>query len=365
MSRPREAAFVIPHPYVDSLACFREPIRAMARAGWRIDLFTPPSSSHPPPVFEEEGVRVRALEVSPAGTARLMTALATHRPRYRWIVTVPQWALHYAGIAASLARIPMVCISDEMSAEAEALTAAQRRWKRRERLAHQRCAFTIALSEGRARCIREENRLPAGHAIFVVPNSAPGPAVRLASHFYQDTLDIAPDKFVLLHAGSWWWRLQFGDIEERAQHFGPDVVLAFQGRLRDGINGTRAHANIRFGSTLLPSTLLDYAVSSAHAGLALYDLETANHREVGTASGKIALYMKNALPVITTAQPSLAWIEQEGCGVCVEHVGQIGDAVRRIRTDYDRCVANVKRCYDEYFDFDRAFAPVLARFERA
>jgi hypothetical protein len=37
--------------------------------------------------------------------------------------------------------------------------------------------------------------------------------------------------------------------------------------------------------------------------------------------------------------------------------------VRRIRADYDSCVKNVKRCYDEYFNFDRAFAPVLARLE--
>jgi hypothetical protein len=363
VSRAPEAAFVIPQPYVDSLACFREPIRAMAQAGWRIDLFTVPSAIHPPPVFDNENVRVRRLELTRSGTARLIAALVTHRPRYQWIFAVPQWSLHYAGLAASLARIPLVCISDEMAVESEAMTDSQRRWKRRERLAHQKCEFTIALSEARGALIREENRLPANHPILVVPNSAPGPAVRLRSHYYQDALGIACDKFVVLHAGSWWWKLKFGAVEEVARHWGPEIVLAFQGRVRDRSLVAADHANIRFGSALLPSTLLDYAVSSAHVGLALYDNATANHREVGTASGKIALYMKNALPVITTAQPSLIWIEQEGCGVCINDVQEIGDAARRIRADYDGFVANVKRCYDEYFDFDRAFAPVLARLE--
>lgn len=363
MSRAREAAFVIPHPYVDSLACFREPIRAMAQAGWRIDLFTVPSSIHPPPVFGTENVRVRPLELTRGGTARLIAALVAHRPRYQWIVAVPQWSLYYAGLAASLARIPLVCISDEMSAEAEATTDQQRRWKRRERRAHQQCAFTIALSAARGAFIREENQLPDDHPILVVPNSAPGPAIRLPSHYYQDTLDIAFDKFVVLHAGSWWWKLKFAAVEDVAKDWCSDTVLAFQGRVIDRSLVPPDHPNIRFGSTLLPSTLLDYAVSSAHAGLALYDSATANHREVGTASGKIALYMKNALPVVTMAQPSLAWIEREGCGVCIDDVREIGDAVRRIRSDYDGCVANVKRCYDEYFGFDRAFAPVLARLE--
>jgi hypothetical protein len=360
----REVAFVIPHPYVDALACFREPIRAIAQAGWRVDLFTVPSSNHPPPVFDSENVRVRPIELTRGATVHLIAALLAHRPRYQWIFAVPQWSLHYAGLAASLARIPLVCISDEIAVEAEALTDSQRQWKSRERRAHQHCAFTIALSAARGVLIREENRLPDDQPILVVPNSAPGPAERLPSHFFQDTLGIPFDTFVVLHAGSWWWKLEFGAVEEVARHWGPDVVLAFQGRLRDGALAVPDHnPNIRFGSTLLPSTLLDYAVSSAHVGLALYDAKTANHREVGTASGKIALYMKNGLPVITTAQPSLAWIEREGCGVCINDVREIGAAVSRIREDYDGCVANVKRCYDQYFNFNRAFAPVLARLE--
>jgi hypothetical protein len=363
VSRAREAAFVIPHPYVDSLACFREPIRAMAQAGWRIDLFTVSSSIHPPPIFDTENVRVRPLERTRSGTLGLIASLVTHRPAYRWIFAVPQWSLHYAGMAASLGSIPLVCISDEIAVESEAATDQEREWKNRERRAHQKCAFTIALSADRGAVIRKENHLPDDHPIMVVPNSAPGPSVRLRSHYYQDTLDIACDKFVVLHAGSWYWKLKFGAIEETARHWSQEVVLAFQGRVRDRHLVPAHHSNIRFGTTLLPSTLLDYAVSSAHVGLALYDSATVNHREIGTASGKIALYMKNALPVITTAQPSLAWIEREGCGVAIEDVGEIGDAVRRIRADYDHCVTNVKRCYDEYFNFSRAFTPVLARLE--
>ena len=362
MSR-RAAAFVIPQPYVDSLACFREPIRAMANAGWSIDLFTMPSAIHPPPMFGNELVRVHPLEMTRGGTLRLLSALALRRPRYDWIFSVPQWGLHYAGLAASVAGVPLACISDEIAVEAEAADRTQRRWKERERRAHRRCALTIALSEGRSALIRKENGLPDSQAVMVVPNAAPGPAVRLRSHYYQDTLGIPCDKIVVLHAGSWWWRQRFAGVENLARDLDSDTVLAFQGRLIDRSILPSDHPNLRFGSTLLPSSLLDYAVSSAHIGLALYDADSANHREVGTASGKIGLYMKNALPVITTAQPSLEWIEREGCGVCIHEIHELGDAIRRIRADYHRCVDNVKRCYEEYFNFDRAFATVLQRLE--
>ena len=74
--------------------------------------------------------------------------------------------------------------------------------------------------------------------------------------------------------------------------------------------------------------------------------------------------MKN-VPRRHTAQPSLAWIEEDGCSVCVHDVSEIGAALRRIRGRYDEYCANVRRAYDARFDFTRAFAPVLARVERA
>ncbi len=91
----------------------------------------------------------------------------------------------------------------------------------------------------------------------------------------------------MLHAGSWYWKLKFGAIEEITRHWSQEVVLAFQGRLRDRNLVAANHANIRFGTTLLPSTLLDYAVSSAHVGLALYDSGTVNHREIGLRPGRL------------------------------------------------------------------------------
>jgi hypothetical protein len=360
-ARTGRAAFVIPHPYVDALACFREPIKRLADQGWQVDLFTTLSPMHPAPAFNRENVRLVPIEVTRLGAARLVAALVRNRPKYDWLFAVPQWSLHYTGVAASLASIPMVCISDELKTEEEATSDGLKRWKHRERRAHQKCAFTIALSDPRAAFIRDEDRLGLDHPIVTVPNAAPGPARRLVSHYYQDVLGIPCDKRILLHAGSWWWKRQFAEIEGVARGWGESNVLVFQGRIQNHFPEPAPHPNLRFNSTVLPSDLLDYAVSSAHIGLALYDTTIANNRLMGTASGKITLYMKNMLPVIATANPSFDWIEREGCGVCVNELAEVGPAMDRILADYDRYRVGVKRFYDDRLDFARTFTPVLAR----
>ncbi len=101
-------------------------------------------------------------------------------------------------------------------------------------------------------------------------------------------------------------------------------------------------------------------MSSARTGLALYHDAKANDRLMGTASGKLCLYMRNALPVITTRLDCFAWLERERCGLRVGSVDEIPDAARAIEADYDTYVDNVRRFYAARLDFTRTFAPVLA-----
>ena len=362
-TRSRRAAFVIPHPYVDALACFREPIKLLADEGWQVDLFTTLSPQHPVPFFARDNVHLIPFAMTRAGTSELVWKLATTRPKYNWIVTVPQWGLHYAGIAARLAAIPMGCISDELKAESEATTDELKRWKRRERRAHRRCAWTIALSEERADFIRRENDLGTEHPIFVVPNAAAGPAGRLESRFYHDTLGLPSSARILLHAGSFWWTAAQELVETTSRWTG-DWTVVFQSRFMAGRNGWQESSHFRLSDRVLPSELLDYAASSATIGLALYDASRANNRLMGTASGKISLYMKNGLPVIATDESGFEWLEREHCGVCVSSVAEIPAAADRIWSDYECYAAHVRRYYDQSMDFTKRFRPVAQLMAR-
>jgi hypothetical protein len=135
-------------------------------------------------------------------------------------------------------------------------------------------------------------------------------------------------------------------------------VVVFQGRFVAPTDGWCDSAHVRFSRQVLPAALLGYAVSSASIGLALYDETRANNRLMGTASGKVSLYMKNAVPVIATRAGGFEWIEREQCGLCVSGVGDIPAAADRIWSDYDRYTSNVQRFYDESLDFAARFRPV-------
>src|SRR5205085_7775367 len=130
-----------------------------------------------------------------------------------------------------------------------------------------------------------------------------------------------------------------------------DWTVVFQTRLRLGENGWHDSRRVRFAREVLPSSLLDYAVSSASIGLALYDESSVNNRLMGTASGKVALYLKNGLPVIATRAGGFDWIEREGCGACVAEVREIPAAAERIWANYAETAARATAFYDRSLDF--------------
>jgi hypothetical protein len=353
----RRVAFVIPHPYVDALACFRAPIEWLSARGWRVDLYTTLSAEHPAPFFGRDEVTLVPIRQSRRGVVELLTRLVTARPRYRAIVTVPQWALHYCTKAAKIAATAIGCISDELKSDAEAGSDEARTWRARERHAHQQCRWTVALSTERADFIRRENQLPDSHPIFVVPNAAPGPAVRQPSTYFRERLGLGSDARILLHAGSLWWS-GAKELASVANDWSNDWTVVFQTRLRLAENGWHDGRRVRFAREVLPSSLLDYAASSASIGLALYDESSVNNRLMGTASGKVALYLKNGLPVIATRAGGFDWIERERCGACVGDVREIPAAAERIWANYADAAARARAFYDRSLDFSTTFPPV-------
>lgn len=352
-----DVAFVIEHPYIDALACFREPIRALAARGYGVDVYLRFTAWHPVPTFTDRRIRFIPIDVTHLGCTALLTQLITRRPRYAVIFTVPQWSLHWTTMASRITRTPVAYISDEIRTD-------ETRQKARERREHQRCAFTVALSEDRGAYIRELNRLPSDHPVYIVPNAPPGPAARAVSHYYQDLFGIAQDRLVLLHAGSMGWS-PIAALVQAAADWGPDQpALVFQGRLPTQMTSFQSRGSVWFSQTSLPADLLNYATSSTHIGLALYDDAKANDRLMGVASGKLCLYMRNALPVITTRLDCFEWVERERCGLRVGSVAEIPDAARAIARDYDAYVCNVRRYYAEHLDFDRTFEPVAQAVDR-
>ena len=344
------------------MACFREPIAAMAARGWGVDVYTSYQAFHPIPYFDNPSIRLFFFGSTCFDYLKLVKKIIFRKPRYDWIVAVPQHSLYYAALAAKISGTKLACLSDEIYDSRQTAGRIEKKWKSREISAHQQCDFTIALDRVRADYVREVNQLGQAHPIFVVPNSLPGCSVRLQSRYYQDVLAIPESDKILLHIGSGWWKLDFSQINEVSRGWKNRTVLVFQSRYHDSIlNG---HDKMRINRNVLPYSFLGHAVSSAHIGLAMYKDTGVNMRLIGLSSGKIALCMKYSLPVITTRLPSLTWVEEEGCGVLVDDIAQTEAACEKILSNYEFYVQNVKNYYDRYLDFDKNFLPVLNRLEQ-
>lgn len=351
-------AFVISRPYVGAFPCYREPIRFLADQGIKVDLYSMISDLHPVPNFLHENIRFIPMRISRTGAISLISRLVSHKPKYSWIFAVPQWDIHYAGIAASMAKIPLAYLLDEPFPEEEASTSLQKKWKERERRAHSKCALTLAFSPEGADFIRRENRLSDDHPVRMVWGTSPGPAERLVSHYYQDRFAISDRKCVLLHAGSWWWRKFFPDLEGELSRLGEDFRVVFDGRYEDRAD-QKKYENIHYCNTVASAEMLNYVVSSAHIGFTFYRDAPLSSRIAAGGSGKISLYLKNCLPVIVNQLDGLKWIEQEGCGICVRDIGEIKEAAAKIWSNYGWYVDNIKNVYAARLDFTKNFAAVF------
>ncbi len=95
----RCAAFVIPHPYVDALHVCERSGSSPRKAGR--STFTRPSRPFIRRRFSiARTYRLIPVVMSRAGAVDLVRRLVCHRPKYRWLVTVPQWGLHYGALAS-------------------------------------------------------------------------------------------------------------------------------------------------------------------------------------------------------------------------------------------------------------------------
>ena len=105
MKRVRRAvAFVVHHAYADALACYREPMRYYAEAGWQVDLYLGVSAQHPAPSFPQGNVVLRPLEISRSGTLRLVAQLMRRQHRYAAVFCAPGWGLDHAVRALALGK---------------------------------------------------------------------------------------------------------------------------------------------------------------------------------------------------------------------------------------------------------------------
>ena len=246
------------------------------------------------------------------------------------------------------------------------LPSQQRIMKCAERIFHRKVEFTIIQDKRRARILFEDNHMLASETYFV-PHTGREKIYRPSEkpNYLRKKYSIDKSKKVLL---------MIGGINETtlalqtaiAAAQWPDswhLVIHGFGKpeyLDKMTEAIRWNNNVTLSSELVSMVELSDLVASADIGLALYPNSNTNMYEM--TSGKIGQYFRCGIPVIANYFPNLVdVVEACGAGICVPHLDAVPGAVNVILKGYDCFKKNAFKAYLEFYDFDRAFGPVIKR----
>ena len=290
---------------------------------------------------------------------------ATRGVAYVCLIGIEPEGLIASSVLARLDGRPLVYYSLELHLKAGLTDRRRRLRKRLERSCHRFAAFTIVQDDQRAKVLSEENGVSVS-TMVKVPVGVTGSPPEGKSNYLRQKFNIPVDKVIILHAGSiapWGMCLE---LAHAAKSWPDNWVLIIHGPARPGYHEAVAAALQDCGGILSLGLVswqeFDELVGSADIGVALYRDLGSNFYHIGSASGKLAQYLKCRLPVVTVDFEGLrSIIAHYRCGVCVADEWGVQPAIEQILADYQRCSANATTCYLERYDLSRYFDRVIER----
>ncbi len=355
---------------LDTVPSLREALLFLSSQGHRLTLITPNDDRYRD--FADENPQISVLRI-PArkghGKLRRLTALirwvlAAYRiiPEPQSVVIgVDAEGLMMARIAVSRSRCRLVYYSLEILCVSDKPTLGNRIVKAIERSCHRHAELTVIQDKHRAKLLSNENRI-GDFRLLYMPNASGGSASNAKSDYLRTRLGIGANRRIVLYAGTIApWANSLG-LAESVQTWPENFVLVFQCRQRPVDEyGQRVlkmadSKRIWVLSEPVSADELPKLVSSCDIGLAIYFPQIGSHitgqnvAVMGKASGKLATYLQQGIPVIVTKHPSLNYVDEYMAGVMIDSLKEIEEALRRITHRYSDYSTNANRCFNSEFD---------------
>jgi glycosyltransferase involved in cell wall biosynthesis len=206
--------------------------------------------------------------------------------------------------------------------------------------------------------------------MIAVPNAPLGRPGKVEPEFLHSALNLRPETRIVLHAGMICDEAMSLDLARAAAKWREPYKLVFHERRRRDPAEPYLQALLESGAgrlalSLTPQPLdrVDSVFASAFVGLAFYsDAFGPNFSQIGTASGKLAFFLRNGVPVVVNSLPGLArLVDKTRCGIAVAAADDVFSAVERIAEDYEGFRRRARACFDGHFDFRPFFDDALQR----
>ena len=329
----------------------------LSKAGFAVDLFMTRNGGNYLPLFEEQNIRILTFPTSALQMAEFWYKVIVSGDRkYRAVVGTPVAGAWLAYKLASYLRIPYYYFADELVEHLIINSPERIRSKMASQnfRANRHASASIALGEVRYLEQKELNKIDYPHEHIILPNAPSGPAVRMRSNYFRDIFNIEDRKPILIFIGTIQWNLAKKLYEETKNYSDRDYHVIFHGRTL-GLMGNGDHPFIKVSNFPLPSALMNYAVSSADIGLALYDQSTFRESRNAFTGGKIGTYLKNELPIIAGNAVSLKVFEEQKVGIYWDGELEFDLVAKRTVAILKDLRPNIRNFYRDNFQYELFF----------
>lgn len=376
-SAPR-IAIVTAIDYLPVSATLMNTIRLLGKVGYKIDFICQSTAkAWDLPEFSDIDFtyhfapRLNELRIPGLGlfiqTILTFWICLTRRPLA--ILAIDQEGLMAAGPSAILAQIPMIYLSLELRFKS---TLKSRFFKFWEKFYFNIVKFTIIQDKHRGEVLLqtldvEKSDMEKHDLIFIPHTNGITPPPTKRGNYIRKRWNIPDSNKVILYCGGFTDVNMVNELALSAKTWDPKWTLIIHGwkgyqdyfdELKEICDGK----HIILSEEVLKVEELDEFVSSADIGVALYKPIDENFYVMGLSSGKIWLYLRGGLPVITVDFPNLVEMVDHGrFGLYIHQPEEMSDAIQKILDDYSRFEKNSRVYFKKYGDFSTAFKPVLER----
>jgi hypothetical protein len=329
----------------------------LAENGFAVDLYMLNNSNNHLPFFENQEIRILPFPQSKFQQVEFWTKIMYSNDRkYKAIIATPLRGTWVAYKTARLQKIPFYYFADELVEHLmnDIQVSEKEKWTTRNYLSNKKAIATIALGEERYQLQKKYNKIDYPHDHIVIPNAPSGDAKKLRSHYFRDIFDLDDRKPILLFAGTLNWNLANKIFEETKNYGERDYHLIFQSRTL-GLMGNEKHSFIKMSTLPIPTSMLNYAFSSADIGLALYDKNSLHETNNGFTGGKIGSYLKNQLPLIIGSADNLKLFEREKVGTYWDGETAFDDVAHKTIQNMKNFGRNIPAFYKKNLQYEVFF----------
>ena len=290
--------------------------------------------------------------------------------QYRCFIGAEPGGLMIAGELGGRYKAPLIYYNLELGMWAEG--EGDFLWKvfnKYERLLNQQAVATITQDNERAKILSGRNGIPLA-SILTVPVCADGPKYVRKTDWLRKKFNLSTDDTIILYAGYITDWAMCIEMAKDAIDWPDGRVLVLHSHSyqeEDYLRKLRKFIGNKVKLSLESVSYEDLPelIASADIGIALYKDLGKNFTLTGSASGKIAHYLKCGLPVISNNYPSIKEVlEGYDCGVCIESPAEMNSAIDKIQNKYKEMHENAYRCYEDRYMFSRQFAKVIDFIEK-